>query len=286
VIGDRIVDVLSDCEVQCVMKNHYLSRRGCLQVLALTGSSVLLNARVLANQNPAVGGDTDRGPAQTAPTGKLHALIEQLIKAPRRRHFKTVPMILDTPDLWDSEALDAIIGYPGSVKQVWDNTELGGPWLNMMRNSVNTQVFSFRNPDFLEVSATHGSAQLALYDEEMWDKYQLARIAGGNFRTNSLIEPRDVCIHNAAREDANSMFGPAGNNVLALQLRGVVFMACHNAIWEHSATLLEKGINPDKLSHEAVAAELTNHLVSGVILTPGMAGTLPQLQRVGFCYAK
>jgi hypothetical protein len=120
----------------------------------------------------------------------------------------------------------------------------------------------------------------------MWDKYQLARIAGGNFRTNSLIEPRDVCTHNAAREDANSMFGPAGNNVLALQLRGVVFMACHNAIWEHSATLLEKGINPDKLSHEAVAAELTNHLVSGVILTPGMAGTLPQLQRVGFCYAK
>jgi hypothetical protein len=73
-------------------------------------------------------------------------------------------MILDTPDLWDAEALDAVIGYPGSVKQVWDNTEIGGPWLNMMRNSVNTQVFSFRNPDFLEVSATHGSAQLALYD--------------------------------------------------------------------------------------------------------------------------
>jgi intracellular sulfur oxidation DsrE/DsrF family protein len=82
------------------------------------------------------------------------------------------------------------------------------------------------------------------------------------------------------------MFGPAGNTVLALQQRGVVFMACHNAIWEHSATLLEKGINPDKLSHEAVAAELTNHLVAGVILTPGMAGTLPQLQRAGFCYAK
>jgi hypothetical protein len=268
------------------MKNHCLSRRGCLQVLALTGSSVLLNARVLADQNPAVGGDNDRVPAQTAPTGKLHALIEQLIKAPRRRDLKTVPMILDTPDLWDSEALEAIIGYPGSVKQVWDNTEIGGPWLNMMRNSVNTQVFSFRNPDFLEVSGTHGSAQLALYDEEMWDKYQLARMAGGSFVTSRLIEAKDMRTDNAAHEDPNSMFGPAGNTVLTLQQRGVVFMACHNAIWEHSATLLEKGINPDKLSHEAVAAELTNHLVAGVILTPGMAGTLPQLQRAGFCYAK
>jgi hypothetical protein len=268
------------------MKNHGLSRRGCLQVLALTGSSVLLNARVLADQNLAAGGDNDCVLEQSAATGKLHALIDQLIKAPRRRDFKTVPMILDTPDLWDSEALETIIGYPGSAKQVWDNSEIGGPWLNLMRNSVNTQVFSFRNSDFLEVSGTHGSAQLALYDEEMWDKYQLARMAGGNFRTNSLIEPRDVCTHNAEREHAGSMFGPAGNNVLALQLRGVVFMACHNAIWEHSATLLEKGINPDKLSHEAIAAELTNHLVSGVILTPGMAGTLPLLQRVGFCYAK
>jgi len=267
-------------------KNHCLSRRACLQVLALTGSSVLLNARVQADQNPAMDGVNEGVPAQTAATGRLHELIEQLIKAPRRRDFKTVPMILDTPDLWDSEALEAIIGYPGNVKQVWDNTEIGGPWLNLMRNSINTQVFSFRNPDFLEVSGTHGSAQLALYDEEMWEKYQLARMAGDNFRTNSLIEPRDVCTRNATSDHANSLFGPAGNNVLALQLRGVVFMACHNAIWEHSATLFEKGINPDKLSHGAVAAELTNHLVSGVILTPGMAGTLPQLQRAGFCYAK
>lgn len=33
--------------------------------------------------------------------------------------------------------------------------------------------------------------------------------------------------------------------------------------------------NPDKLSHEALAAELTNHLIPGVVLTPGAVGTLP-----------
>ena len=45
------------------------------------------------------------------------------------------------------------------------------------------------------------------------------------------------------------------------------------------------GTNPDKLSLAALAAELTNHLVDGVILIPGAAGTLPELQQVGFHYA-
>jgi intracellular sulfur oxidation DsrE/DsrF family protein len=211
--------------------------------------------------------------------------MEKLAKASPRRDFKTVPMILDTPDLWDAEALDTVIAYRGSRKQVWDNTDIGGPWLNLMRNSLNAQVFSFRHPDFLEVSATHGSAQLALYDQEMWDKYQLAAMAGHDFKTNTLIDPKDVPTNTAAHEDPKSVFGPAGNTIPALQQRGVVFMACHNAIWEQTAKLLEKGINPDRLSHEALAAELTNHLIEGVVLTPGIVGTIPELQKAGFHYA-
>jgi hypothetical protein len=30
---------------------------------------------------------------------------------------------------------------------------------------------------------------------------------------------------------------------------------------------------------------LTNHLIDGVVLTPGVAGTLAELQRAGFTYA-
>jgi hypothetical protein len=267
------------------MKDLLLSRRRCLQVSALAGCSMFLGRRVLAAEKPA---SADHSPPATiAPqvTGELGSLLEKLATAPRRRDFKTVPMILDTADLWDAEALDAIIAYPGSVKQLWDNTEISGPWLNLMRNSLNVQVFSFRNPDFLEVSATHGSAQLALYDNEVWNKYQLAGIAGGDFKTNTLIEVKDVPIEIAAHEDPNSVFGPAGNTIPALQRRGVVFLACHNAIWEHSAKLLEKGINPDRLSHSALAAELTNHLIEGVVLTPGISGTIPKLQQAGFHYA-
>jgi hypothetical protein len=35
-----------------------------------------------------------------------------------------------------------------------------------------------------------------------------------------------------------------------------------------------------------LAAELTNHLLPGVVLTPGAVATLPELQRAGFQYAK
>jgi hypothetical protein len=44
----------------------------------------------------------------------------------------------------------------------------------------------------------------------------------------------------AAHEDPNNVFGPAGDTIPALQQRGVVFMACHNAIWEQTAAADER----------------------------------------------
>src|SRR5260370_35206074 len=169
------------------MKDLLMSRRRCLQVSAFAGCSMLLGRRVGAAEEPVTADHSQSGTIAPQVTGELRSLLERLAKAPRRRDFKTVPMILDTADLWDAEALDAVIAYRGSMKQLWDNTEIGSAWLNLMRNSLNVQVFSFRNPDFLDVSATHGTAQLALYDEEMWEKYQLTTIAGGDFKTNALI---------------------------------------------------------------------------------------------------
>ena len=214
----------------------------------------------------------------------LAELTESLRKAPRRRDFKTVPMLLVDPGFWDSAALKEVIGFKGAYKQVWDNTQIGGSWMNGMRNSVNAQVFSFSHPDFLVVSATHGPAHLALYDQEMWDKYKLADMAGGTFKTNTFVERRYKSADAHTPEDPGSLFGPAGNTIPALQERGVVFMACHNAIWELAEKLRAKNVNPDGLSQEAMAAELTNHLVDGVVLTPGIVATLVELQQTGFHY--
>jgi len=216
----------------------------------------------------------------------LEYLIARLKMAPRRRDFKTVPMILDHPDQWDDTALKELIAYRGARKQVWDSTDIGSPWMDLMRNSLNAQVFSFGHRDFLIVSATHGSAHLALFDQDMWDKYRLAEMAGGDFKTNTLVIRKAVPSELSNFENPKSVFGPAGNTIPALQSRGVVFMACHNAIWEVTGKLLAKGVNPDRLPHEAIAAELTNHLVDGVVLTPGIVATIPELQLAGFHYAK
>ena len=111
------------------------------------------------------------------PTGAftLDDLTKRLAALPRRRDFTSVPMILDDRDQWDAETLDAVLHYAGGPKQSWDNTDLHGPWLNVMRNSMNTEIWGFKHPDFLCVSATHGHAHLALLDDTMWEKYRLGQ---------------------------------------------------------------------------------------------------------------
>jgi hypothetical protein len=128
-------------------------------------------------------------PSVLTPPGaaQLNELVERLAKAPRRRDFKTAPMILTNREQWDHEALSEVLAYEPVPRQAWDNTDIAGPWLNLMRNALNVQIWSFKHPDFLAVSSTHGSAQLALYDQAMWEKYQLTKLAGDRFKTNTLI---------------------------------------------------------------------------------------------------
>ena len=120
----------------------------------------------------------------------------------------------------------------------------------------------------------------------MWEKYQLAKLTGGKFQSNTLLsEQKGVAADPKDYENPEGVFSPDDNSIPALQRRGVVFLACHNAIWEWAETLIATGVNPDELSHDALAAELTNHLIAGVVLTPGIGGTLAELQRAGFDYA-
>jgi hypothetical protein len=258
-------------------------RRGVLRTLALTAATSAIGL-VSAGLKPAAAAVE----SALTPPGATHldTLKKRLAQAPRRRDFKTVPMILNHQEQWDQEALTEVLSYRPAPRQVWDNTDIAGPWLNLMRNALNSQIWSFKHPDFLAVSVTHGTAQLALYDQAVWDKYQLTRLAGDDFKTDTLmIEQNAAAADPANYEDPAGPFSGADNSIPALMRRGVVFMSCHNAIWEHAAALIKSGINPDKLPHAALAAELTNHLVDGAVLIPGASGTLPELQQAGFHYA-
>jgi hypothetical protein len=196
-------------------------------------------------------------------------------------------MILDHRDQWDADALDAVLPYAGGPKQSWDNTDLHGPWLNVMRNSMNTEIWGFKHPDFLCVSATHGPAHLALFDDAMWEKYGLAKIAGGGVSHNSFVPaPPGTEPDLKDLQNPSGGFSPHANSIQALQRRGAVFMACHNAIWELGQRLIAGDTNPDKLSADALCAELSNHLITDVVLTPGAVGTLVELAHAGFAYAR
>ena len=221
-------------------------------------------------------------------TGKnLRDFSNHLASIPRRRDYKTVPMIADKPDLWDAAALDAVMSYNGGPKHVWDHTDLAGGWLNGMRNTLNAQVYAFKEPNFLCVSGTHGPAHLALYDQPTWDKYQLSKIAGGDISSNTFIVVPAAASHDPADiQSTDGAFSPKGNNIAVLQRRGIVFLACHNAIWELANRLVTTGQNPDNLSVDALAAELTNHLIPDTVVTPGVVPTMVNLVRAGFIYTR
>lgn len=252
---------------------------------ALIGLSVGLVTSRLA-QADAANAATD---ATLEPRGasNLHDLLQTLGETPRRRDFKTRPMIADNPEVWDAAALNAVLAYQGGPKQAWDNTDLTGPWLNAMRNSLNSQIWGFKQPNFLCVSATHDAAQLALYDQETWDKYQLAKLAGGGVTRNTFIVAPPASAHDPLDfQSPEGVFSSKDNSIVVLQRRGVVFMACHNAIWEHAERLSAVGQNPDHLPVDRIAAELANHLIPDVVLTPGAVATLVNLQQAGFAYSR
>ena len=199
--------------------------------------------------------------------GTIAELQARLDKLLAKRDFKSVPLVLDMPGLWDDAAIREVAAYRGGPRQVWDNKDLASGWTGFMRNALNGQVLSFKNKDFLTVSMTRGDAQLALFDQATWDKYGLAKLTGGKFASNTFIV--------AGAGDAQDPSIPT------LMKRGVVFMACHNAIWGAAGRAIAGGA---KGTQEEVAADLTNHLLPGVILTPGALGTLPVLQGAGFHY--
>jgi len=112
-------------------------------------------------------------------------------------------------------------------------------------------------------------------------------LAGGNVARNTFIVAPPASLHYPADfESAEGAFSSFGNSIPVQQQRGAVFMACHNAIWEHAEKLARAGQNPDHLTLDAITAELTNHLIPDVVLTPGIVATLVKLQQSGFAYAR
>jgi hypothetical protein len=82
--------------------NFITGRRGVLTALAWTAATSAVGL-ASARAKPA---KVATEPAEPGAT-RLDALKKRLVQAPRRRDFKTVPMILNHQEQWDYEALTA-----------------------------------------------------------------------------------------------------------------------------------------------------------------------------------
>ncbi|MBW4048817.1 MAG: transcriptional initiation protein Tat [Proteobacteria bacterium] len=263
------------------------SRREMLNVMAWTVFAGISGTDV-AGFGQAQSAEPQQSMDSLLPQGsqQLATLMDTLAKAPHRRDFKTVPMMLTDPEMWDAQAIHDVLHYPGNPKMVWHNTELEGPWLNLMRLTLNAQIWSFKHPNFLIVSVTHGSAALALFDEQAWTKYEFPKLTKNKVKRNTFIDiPAAAFANPADFQNPEGAYSAKATSIAVLQRRGVVFMACHDGIWGLAGHLHSKGHNPDRLSQPQLAADLTNHLIPGAILTPDVVAELVALERAGFAYA-
>jgi hypothetical protein len=118
------------------------------------------------------------------------------------------------------------------------------------------------------------------------EKYNLGKLAGGATRNTFYPTPPAAFLNPADYQNPEGAFSARANSVQALQRRGAVFMACHNAIWGICEYLIAHGVNPDILSPEQMCAQFTNHLVPDGILIPSAVGTLAELATAGFSYCR
>lgn len=264
-----------------------VTRRATLQTMALAAG--LATAAVATAAEADTGTEPQARDTDYLPDGadRLRSFYRALAGIRRRRGMKTAPMILTKPTQWDSEALDLILAYGGRQKHVFDTTDLAGTWLTQIRNTMNAEAFALGHPNFLMVAAPHGPAQYSLYNRAAWEKYDIAALTGGSFKRNTLIkDPKVTKAQVKDVEDPTGLYSDTlGNFIPVLQKRGVVFCACHNAVWELAGTLIANGVNPDKRTQSQLTADLTNTLIDDVVLTPGNEAVIGLLERAGFSYS-
>lgn len=259
------------------MLEQSLDRRRAFAVLGGTAALAALPGISLAQ-------DAMRRPdAVASGAGALADLVRRLAAAPRRRGFDKVPFMIDHADHWDHEASEILLSFRGDKKQMWEASDISSAWVNLMRESLNGQVFAHRHPDFLAVAAVHGTAHLTLFDQSMWDRYGLAANAGGKFAANTFVAEREGVAPTDDRQKIDGFYGVGNNSIRTLQRRGAVMIACHDSIHAIARGVVAKSGAGDP---DMVAADLTNHLIEGVVLVPSVVAYIVELQNAGFTYAK
>jgi hypothetical protein len=198
--------------------------------------------------------------------------------------------LVDRRSDWNFAEFDRLVKNPARVKQVFDESQIGGgKFLNNIKNSLNGLHFGFNIPlDQIKiVAAMHGSANALNFDDYVWQKYRIGewlqvrdpKTGQPAVRNPFFASKAAPGMHYATQDpdDENSVFQDV--SIQALQLRGVQFLCCHTATEEQSRALIKQFA----LSQppEEIVKDLLGHTLPGVLVVASMGSAIALLQSEG-----
>jgi intracellular sulfur oxidation DsrE/DsrF family protein len=204
--------------------------------------------------------------------------------------------IVWTESQWKFPAFDPLLHSKRKVRLVAEcNVIEGGEVVGAIRNVLNAVHYGFGVPmDQIQVvAALHGAANLMNYDDYIWQKYKVGEWfklddpETGKPAVRNFFYPSNAGadLHYTSTDPNNPGSAEMDTSIQGLQARGVTFLSCHMATEAQARILIKRfqlSAKPEEVVHEMLA-----HTVPGVIVVPGVVGTVTMLQSVGhYSYLK
>jgi len=194
------------------------------------------------------------------------------------------------PTDWNLADFDRLLKKRARVKQVFDETQIGGGrFLNNIKNSFNGLQFSFNIPadQILIASAMHGPANMLNFDDYVWKKYRIGEWLKVDDPLTGQPAVRNIYLVKKAGSDAQSASQDPSDesssfqdaSIQALQARGVQFLCCHTATEEQARALVKQyGLAQQP---EEIVKDLLAHTVPGVLVVAAMVSAIALMQSEG-----
>jgi intracellular sulfur oxidation DsrE/DsrF family protein len=168
-------------------------------------------------------------------------------------------------------------GLTGRHKQYFDvSAHLQGAPLGRTANFLNAYVdaYSLKDSDLNVVFGVHGTAIPMVFNDALWSKYGL----GAKYSIDEL-GTKNPAVRNifSGAGAGNTWFEPS---IVALQKRGVRFVACQQAIARVAKELAAR----DGRDAAAIKQELIAGLLPGVTPVPAAIVAVNRAQEAGLTY--
>ncbi len=168
----------------------------------------------------------------------------------------------------------------GKFKTTFDvDAHKNGNALVQGKNVLDGWQDSFGVPeqDVNLVMGVRGTGIPIVLRDEIWAKYKLGEQYGIIDPATKAASVRNLYVHSNVQPN-----GPVSHEqtVEALQKRGVIFLVCRNTIAGATRKLVAAGMG----TSEQVRESLTNGMLPGVIIIPGMIIAFTEMQQRGVAY--